>query len=203
MKFLWLAALALPLLCSSAHAQERAAGSGMETQMTWTALSTQINAVSGKVDAVNSRVDQVVVCGKLGKIYAPGAPGATAQGCVEASSNSGTSLTSIVNTLTTLSNQYTTLNNTVTTLNNNMTSVVGCAKSGYFFNGSVCIAPATQIPSGTMCGASSFSTETGSPLVFQCGGRDPKGGCPSGYSTATAPIWGGKHGQSIAYCFKN
>ncbi len=66
------------------HAQERAAGGAVDTQMTWSALSTQINGVSVKADAVNSRVDQAVVCGRLGKVYAPGATGADANGCLSA-----------------------------------------------------------------------------------------------------------------------
>lgn len=202
MKLLKLAVLSCLLIGSAAYAQERTAGSAIETQMTWSALSTQINGLSTKVDAANSRMDQIVVCGKKGKIYAPGAPGVDAQGCVEASSNNGTSLSTIVSTLTTLSNNYAALNNTVNTLNSTVTGVVNCGGAGKTFNGSACVSAATTIPNGTMCGASSYSTETGSPLVYQCGGIDPKAGCPSGYTQATAPIWGGKHGQSIAYCFK-
>lgn len=76
--------VALSLGFNSVHAQERAAGGTVETQMTWSALSSLVNAASAKADAVNSRVDQAVVCGKKGMVYAPGAAGVDGAGCISA-----------------------------------------------------------------------------------------------------------------------
>ncbi len=64
------------------HAQERAAGSSVDVQMSWSALSTMVNAVDTKTTAVNSRVDQIVLCSKKGMVYAPGAAGIDADGCL-------------------------------------------------------------------------------------------------------------------------
>ncbi len=69
-------ALALPAL-----AQERAATGPMDTQMTWTALSTMISSVGTKVDGANKRMDQLVICSKKGMLYAPGDAASDGQGC--------------------------------------------------------------------------------------------------------------------------
>ncbi len=65
-----------------ATAQERTAAGALDTQMTWTALKNLVDATSVKVDAVNARVDQGVVCGKKQMYYAPGANGADNDGCL-------------------------------------------------------------------------------------------------------------------------
>ncbi|PZP39139.1 MAG: hypothetical protein DI585_05055 [Pseudomonas fluorescens] len=82
-KFLYIAIFAL-IIGVEAHAQERAASGSVDTQMTWTALKTAVGAVEGKADAVNARVDQIVVCGRKGMVYAPGDGAADAQGCKSA-----------------------------------------------------------------------------------------------------------------------
>lgn len=64
------------------YAQERAATGSMEAQVTWTALSNMVKSAEDKVTAVNTRVDQVVVCGRKGFVYAPGQAGADADGCL-------------------------------------------------------------------------------------------------------------------------
>lgn len=64
------------------EAQERAASGVMETQMTWSALSNIAKGAGDKADAVNSRVNQIVVCGRKNMIYAPNAIGVDAEGCV-------------------------------------------------------------------------------------------------------------------------
>jgi len=86
----------LPLIASAMMltlpviAQERAAAGPMDTQMTWSALSGQISAMGTKVDAANKRMDQFVLCGRKGMLYAPGhlnASGvadADADGCLTA-----------------------------------------------------------------------------------------------------------------------
>ena len=81
MKFQIFILLGLALV-GAPYAQERTAGGTLDTQMTWSALSAKIDAVSLKSDAVNTRVDQVVVCGKKGMTYAPGTQGADAEGCM-------------------------------------------------------------------------------------------------------------------------
>lgn len=79
--------LALALcLASGAHAQERTAAGALDTQMTWSALSSAVKAASDKASAVNSRVDQIVLCAGSGMIYAPGQPGADGNGCIKAAS---------------------------------------------------------------------------------------------------------------------
>ncbi|PZP40400.1 MAG: hypothetical protein DI585_01035 [Pseudomonas fluorescens] len=81
MKFQIFILLGLALV-GAPYAQERTAGGALDTQMTWSALSAKIDAVSLKSDAVNTRVDQVVLCGKKGMTYAPGTQGADAEGCM-------------------------------------------------------------------------------------------------------------------------
>lgn len=165
---------------TAAQAQERAAGGAMETQMTWSALSSQISGVNTKLEGTNSRIDQIVVCGKLGKIYAPGAVGATPQGCVEASSTGGTDLTTIVNTLTTLSNNFTTLNNTVTT---NNTKIVNCGKTGAAYNGTTCVLPTAQ--------SCRITSQAGT------------GGCGYGNEGLFVPTGNNKGSEGASgYCFK-
>lgn len=112
--------LAFASLSAMAMAQERSAGGPVDTQMTWSALTTLVNAANAKSDAVNSRVDQVVVCARKGKVYAP-APqvGADAQGCLSATVD------------------FTAINTAITNLTNNLTattsvlnSVIACNNKG-------------------------------------------------------------------------
>lgn len=111
---LWIAAYALAMPMS--HAQERAAGASMENQMSWTALSTQIKTVDSKTSALNTRMDQAVFCGRLGKVYAPGAGDADGNGCKAASVD----LSSIINTM-----------NAMQALLNN---IAACGDAGKTFN---------------------------------------------------------------------
>ncbi len=141
---LWMLGAAVLALAGTGHAQERTAAGSLDTQMTWSALAAKVGAASDKAEAVNSRVDQIVVCGLKGMLYAPGHAKADGQGCLQV---------------------------------------------------------AVESPAGTVCGAGSHSTEVGG-LVAACGGYDPRSKCPAGYTRATVPIWGGKNGQSISYCFK-
>ncbi len=189
MKIILTALMTLAFMTAgSLSAQERSATGATDVQMTWTSLSNLVKAADDKATAVNSRVDQVVVCGKKGKNYAPEAPGADAEGCLEASSNNGTNLTTMLNTLN--------------ALNGNMANIISCGASGRTYNGTACVAPTGTVPTGTVCGVSSHSTESGRPLIFACNGVDPKNGCPAGYESAYLPIWGGRNGQSVSYCFK-
>ena len=68
-------------LVQGSFAQERSATGAAETQMSWSALSNQVSGISTRIDAVNSRVDQAVACGRANMLYAPGATGANSAGC--------------------------------------------------------------------------------------------------------------------------
>lgn len=158
-------------LCSGVMAQERAAGSALDTQMTWSALSAQAKAASDKADAVNSRVDQVVTCGKKGMVYAPGVAGRDVEGCVEAgkAGDISTNISSIVNAL----NTNTTNVNTLTSTVNN---VVNCNKAGGTYNGTACVtntAPSCKLDVVVSRGKS-----------YQGGGvaMGGSGSCPAGYT---------------------
>lgn len=80
------AVMILPVL---ATAQERSAMGAIDTQVTWSALRTMVDAANTKSDAVNARMDQVVVCGKKGMVYAPGATSADGDGCLSAGGGKG------------------------------------------------------------------------------------------------------------------
>lgn len=82
MMYRYLAIAALMACSGIAHAQERTAAGATETQMTWSALSSEISTVDDEVKGVNARVDEVTVCGKKGMFYAPGMPGVDSQGCL-------------------------------------------------------------------------------------------------------------------------
>lgn len=70
-------------LCGAVHAQERTASGALDTQVNWNALKNIVNGANAKSDAVNTRVDQIVTCNKLMKLYAPGAENADGQGCID------------------------------------------------------------------------------------------------------------------------
>ncbi|BAV53020.1 Uncharacterized protein MLTONO_p0550 (plasmid) [Mesorhizobium loti] len=84
MKSLTYLLTASALLTPPAIAQERAATGPMDTQMTWSALSDQISSLKTQVTGTNARMDQLVLCGKKGLLYAPGQAGADGQGCLAA-----------------------------------------------------------------------------------------------------------------------
>lgn len=170
----YLLAGTLAVTAFTAHAQERTAGSSLDTQMTWTALAAQTKAASDKADAVNTRVDQAVLCGKKGKLYAPGV---TADGCLEASSNSGSTLTQIISNLNTL-------NTNQTATNNNLTNVINCQKAGQGFDGTKCVANKPDIITvASSTGKGPFGTTVITPAA-----------CPTGYSMISCSGIGGGYG---------
>lgn len=126
MKHILFVLTCLGMVCT-AHAQERAAIGNVQTQMTWSALSTLINGVSTKTDAVNSRVDQVVVCAKKGMVYAPGQTGADADACL---------MPAIPPSVT---NNLNTLNTTTANTNSTVSNIISCNTQGLVFNGSACV----------------------------------------------------------------
>lgn len=107
------------LLAPFTLAQERTAGSSLENQMTWTALSSMAKNAADKADMVDVRVNQIVVCSRKKMLYAPGMNGADSEGCVTA-----VDLTSMQNTIN---------------------SIISCAASGGAFNGTNCIANTPRI----------------------------------------------------------
>lgn len=143
--------LVLPL----AHAQERTAGSALDAQMSWSALSSQIKSVDVKTEGVISKIDQAILCGKNGKIYAPGAPGADAGGCKDAAVP-GSVLTQISNLQTSVTN-LTTAN---TNLSNQVNNSIKCNAAGQFFNGTSCVASTAglKISSVRMYGSGAYSS---------------------------------------------
>ncbi|TKW60827.1 MAG: hypothetical protein DI628_08025 [Blastochloris viridis] len=73
------------LLCMNVSAQERTAGVALDSQMTWTAMSSRVDAVNNRVTATNAQVSQMMKCNAKLKVYAPGTQGADAKGCVAVS----------------------------------------------------------------------------------------------------------------------
>ncbi len=85
MKFIFsLLVGAMVMVGAAVVAQERTAAGALQTQMTWSALSSQLQATRIYAEGVNSRVDQAVICAKKGMLYAPGDPTADTQGCLQA-----------------------------------------------------------------------------------------------------------------------
>jgi hypothetical protein len=146
--------LSMAVACFGVHAQERTASGALDNQVTWTALSTLAKAASDKADAVNARVDQSVVCGRKGMVYAPGVAGIDGDGCLTAA------------TASTVINQLTNLQNLANGSN-------GCGAQGRVFNGHSCVAPASSAVSV------SCRIETTGALG---GGNSGYNGCPGGYS---------------------
>lgn len=64
------------------QAQERAAGGTTETQMTWTALKSQVDTARAESTAAHTRIDKIQVCSKKQMIYVPNAAGADADDCI-------------------------------------------------------------------------------------------------------------------------
>lgn len=125
-------------LGSIAMAQERAAGGTVETQMTWHALSSLVEDAKTKTEAVSLRVDQIVKCNNKAMAYAPGA-GADADGCIENS-------------------KLLALQVRATNLETRTNSVVNCGASGYFFNGSTCVAIPNKPIVTSNCGWVMYTT---------------------------------------------
>ena len=64
------------LMAPSVQAQERSAIGKLDLEMPWSSLANQIAGFDAQLQGLNSRLDQMVLCGKIGKVYAPGAAGA-------------------------------------------------------------------------------------------------------------------------------
>lgn len=112
---------------AATQAQERAAGSSVDIQTTWTALSNKVDAANAKSTAVDSRVSQMVVCNKVYKLYAPGVAGADASGCID---------NKLIGDLTT---RVTNVETNLGTIITNVTRIQTCGTKGQFTDGKVCI----------------------------------------------------------------
>jgi hypothetical protein len=73
--------LALCLLAPLSHAQERAVGGSLDTQMTWTALKGLSEQANNNAKAAKVLAEAIATCGKKSMLYAAGQPDADAQGC--------------------------------------------------------------------------------------------------------------------------
>lgn len=135
MTFLPLLVCALLSVVVSTSAQERTAGSSMETQMTWSALSNRIGSAEVKVTGVGVRVDQIAICGAKGFVYAPGKPGADAEGCKQPAGSADVVNILNCNRSGKLWNGSACIDASVSTL----TNMLGCNKQGQLFNGSGCV----------------------------------------------------------------
>lgn len=113
---------------TAVQAQERSAGGPVETQMTWVALKSLVDSVGVKVDGLTARVNQGVECGKLGKLYAPGGPGADGMGCKTVED---ARVTNLINTVNTLNSNFSNLQTTFNT--SNVTNIASCSKVGMIY----------------------------------------------------------------------
>lgn len=141
---------------AAAEAQERTAGSALDTQMTWTALSNQVKSTQSYAEGLNTKVEQAIVCGKSNMLYAPGAPGATTQGCKNVdltgntTINGNATIVSILNSISTLNSS---VNNMKTNVDNSVTyngKEQVCTAQGYVYapgkpgaDGNGCLKPST------------------------------------------------------------
>jgi hypothetical protein len=126
--------LLLPLAAApfvTVQAQERTAGSNLDTQMTWSALSGQITTATQRADSAHIRIDQVAVCGAKGMVYSPGG-GGDSQGCRDPKDT--TNLTGINNSITNLGNTIGDTNSAIHTLTTKVTNIQTCSNSSQYYS---------------------------------------------------------------------
>ncbi|MGP4686740.1 hypothetical protein ACSV5K_10295 [Agrobacterium pusense] len=148
--------LAALVMVPLSHAQERTAAGATETQMSWTALSTKIDAAKNAANEVNIRVNQIAACGRKGLVYGPGEPTRDSDGCVKPFADP------------------TALNQ----LSTKMDSVISCAGQGRVFNGGSC-SSGFMITGGGQCLTPESGPGNGSAWTI----RNPWGdaaGCDGG-----------------------
>lgn len=174
-----LSLLAPLAMVSAASAQERTAAGALDTQMTWSSLAAQAQAASNKADAVNTRIDQAIICARKGKIYAPGL--GDTQGCLEPSSNTNVDLTTIVNSLTTLNSTVSSVSNNFTNNTTSVSNIIACNKSGLIFNGTSCVSPAGK----ANCSLQVVSSGSSGGNCSSC--NNSVNSCPSGYQQTGDP----------------
>ena len=70
-------------LVTVAIAEEHKPADAMDVQPSWGALANQIKSADDKATEAHTRIDQMVECAKLNKLYTPGKFGADAHGCFD------------------------------------------------------------------------------------------------------------------------
>lgn len=175
-RFLLCTVIALLVAPLHAYAQERAANSPLsEQKISWDSLVDQVNLVTVKVDAVNTRMDKTTNCGRNGKLYAPGVSGTTIGDCFEVSSVSGKNLTTIINDISSTRTNAISLNNNINNSNTTLKTITQCGKAGQGFNGSSCITPAVK----ANCTLQIVSSGSSGGTCSSCNSSVKS--CPSGY----------------------
>lgn len=109
----------------------------------WATLAAQAKSAGDKAEVVNNRINALVACGRTGKIYAPGATGADTQGCMESTSNSGMSMTSLANSLSTLNSNMNSVSNNFNMANGSVSAILECNRKGQVYNGTACTPAST------------------------------------------------------------
>lgn len=176
------------LLAFSVNAQERTAAGAIETQMTWSALSAKIGQVDSKIGGVKSLVDQSIVCGQKGMVYAPGGTGIDGQGCKEAAVPAS-------------------VMNLINTANAKINTSISCNQGNQLYNGTSCTAipapakarlvcrvvgnegPGPSYVSQAACAADEIVTGGGFTTEF--GGTGPCGGKHNGFPHNSTPYGNG------------
>lgn len=170
MRILTLFLLASAVCAGAVHAQTQAAGSSLSTQQTWNRLSESLRQTDTKVDAVNTRLDQSVVCAKKTMIYSPGEAGIDSDGCKPAAVPAIVS-TTITNTVNEAISATTVIN-----------KIINCNDGGQVYDpkSNVCkaiIQPnLVQQVKGVAPAGESYATATcpaGTALMGCAGSRDP------------------------------
>lgn len=146
---------------------ERSAGSGMDTQMTWSALSTQIDAANVRITGLDAKLSQSILCGKLNKLYSPGAPGADANGCKDLVLTGNPDYINLVNSLNATNTNVTNLKNSVNTTNTYNTNEQKCTAQGMVY------APGQSGADGNGCKGAVAGKSCSMNVGAACGG----GGC--------------------------
>ncbi|NRQ16637.1 hypothetical protein [Ensifer sesbaniae] len=162
MKDAALALIAAFIIASAAPAQERTAGSTLDTQMTWSALSSKISTVDSKAQGISTRVDQIAICGNKGKVCAPAASGKDAHGCIEAS-------VAAVNHMLACNRQGKLWKGSIcvatttdlSAINAKLAAIAACGAQKKSWNGSGCVDLGDKLTQvGTVTDAANYSTRT-------------------------------------------
>lgn len=156
------------------QAQERAAGGTTETQMTWSALKSQVDTARAESTAAHTRIDKIQVCSKKQMIYVPNAAGADADDCIHN--------TKIENVITC---GKTGMVYNGTKCVDPEAETIACGKKKQFYNGKDCVDMTEPV-----CTMKFTTASNGMASHSGCQGGQP---CPDGY--VTMPGGGGGGGD--------
>ena len=91
LRFTLLLAPLLVLPMAGSHAQERTASGNLQTETTWNALKTLVDAAQGTAKTAQitangamTKATKIEACGKKGLLYGPGVAGRDADDCISA-----------------------------------------------------------------------------------------------------------------------